>query len=217
MKNVQLFLLILGISIAVKAHEEGHDESHKEGPVETATARRYYYCGGPGGVVEGQCREDKGCREMYGPSFGGFCVKAPGKPFAVEDGMARNVVLRRLSEISRLLDDIEGPLMKGGVLKLQPLRCAAQRARYEARTLGNMLKWLSRTMENPALTEEKTIELYGVDKATVDEAQAKIMNAYKKLQLVNIKKDVETNVGKVTDFRAVIEEAATIFSLWKFV
>jgi len=217
MKNVQIFLLVLGLSMAVKSHEEGHDESHKEDSVVLVTTRRYYYCGGPEGVVEGQCREDKGCREEYGPSFGGFCVKSPGEPYAVEDGLARNVVLRRLNEISRLLDDIEGPLLKKTALKIQAVRCAARRARYEARTLGNMLKWLSRTMENPALTEEKTIALYGVDKATVDEAQAKIMSAYKKLQLANLKKDVDTNLAKVTDLRAVIEEAATIFSLWKFV
>jgi len=196
-----------------EGHEKGHEEEHKkqEGSG-NGKKRRFFYCGGPEGVIEGQCRPDKGCRQRYGPSFGGFCVKSPGAPAVLEDGLAKNVILRRLTEISGLLDSVDGPLLdEDKEFKVDVVRCSVRRAKTEMRELLSILRWLERTMANPALDDAKIMQLYGVVEATVHTTYDDLKSELKGFELVNLKNEPEENAGKVDDLRNYINSVIDAF------
>jgi len=196
-----------------EGHEDGHEGEHKnQGSSGNGKNRRFFYCGGPEGVVEGQCRPDKGCRQRYGPSFGGFCVKSPGAPAVLEDGLAKNVILRRLTEISGLLDSVDGPLLdEDKEFKVDVVRCSVRRAKTEMRELLSILRWLERTMANPALDDAKIMQLYGVVEATVHTTYDDLKSELKGFELVNLKNEPEENAGKVDDLRDYINSVIDAF------
>jgi len=209
MKIIAVSLLVLGLA----AIGQGHEEGHKEGGAGNGKNRRFFYCGGPEGVAEGQCRPEKGCNQKYGPSFGGFCVKSAGAPAVLEDGLAKNVIIRRLMEISGLLDRVDGPLLNvDKEYKVDVVRCSVRRAKTEMRELIAMLRWLERTMANPALDDAKIMQLYGVVEATVHTTYDDLKVQLQAFQLVNLKTEPEENAGKVDALRAYINSVIAAFS-----
>jgi len=200
-----------------EVHEEGHEEGHegehkKQGGSGSGKNRRFFYCGGPEGFVEGQCRPDKGCNQKYGPSFAGFCVKSPGAPAVLEDGLAKNVILRRLAEISGLLDRVDGPLLdEDKEFKVDVVRCSVRRAKTEMRELLSMLRWLERTMANPALDDAKIMQLFGVVEGTVHTTYDDLKTQLKGFELVNLKTEPEENAGKVDALRFYLNSVIDAF------
>jgi len=200
MKVVAMLVLVLGLSmIALSVAQE------------LPKNKRFYWCGGPGNFLgDGACREDKSCRQRFGPSFGGFCVKDAGEPDILEDGLAKNVIIRRLSGILDAANGID-KMLEVKSRKPADVRCLARSAKMQSRELANMLDWLSRVMANPQVSAEEITALFGTDKASVDQAKTDLLDCKQGLNLVNIKTEPDTNADTTADFTTCITAILDVF------